>query len=62
MSRAQQKQQVPVGDDDLWDEGLFGGGEAPPAAAGAYTAKDIEVLEGPGAGAQAAGDVYRRRR
>jgi topoisomerase IV subunit B len=47
MSRAaQQKQQVPVGDDDLWDEGLFGGGEAPPAAAGAYTAKDIEVLEG----------------
>ncbi len=47
MSRAaQQKQQVPVGEDDLWDEGLFGGGEAPPAAAGAYTAKDIEVLEG----------------
>jgi topoisomerase IV subunit B len=47
MSKAaQQKQQVPVGDDDLWDEGLFGGGEPPPAAAGGYTAKDIEVLEG----------------
>ncbi|MEQ1616838.1 MAG: DNA topoisomerase IV subunit B [Terricaulis sp.] len=46
MSKVQQKQQVPVGEDDLWDEGLFGGGEAPPAAAGGYTAKDIEVLEG----------------
>ncbi len=47
MSKAaQQKQQVPVGDDDLWDEGLFGGGEPPPAASGGYTAKDIEVLEG----------------
>ncbi len=45
MSRAaQQKQQVAVGEDDLWDEGLFGG--APPAASGGYTAKDIEVLEG----------------
>ncbi len=46
MSKAQQKRQEPVGDKDLWDEGLFGGGEVPPAAAGAYTAKDIEVLEG----------------
>ena len=45
MSKAQQKQRDPVGDKNLWDEGLFGG-EAPPAAAGGYTAKDIEVLEG----------------
>ncbi|MGQ0533205.1 MAG: ATP-binding protein, partial [Caulobacteraceae bacterium] len=34
------------GDDNLWESGLFGESEAPPAAAGAYTAKDIEVLEG----------------
>ena len=46
MSRAiQQKRQDPMGGEDLWDEGLFGG-EPPPAAAGGYTAKDIEVLEG----------------
>src|SRR5205085_12043882 len=30
----------------LWDSDLFGSNEAPPAAAGGYTAKDIEVLEG----------------
>lgn len=30
----------------LWDSNLFGESETPPAAAGAYTAKDIEVLEG----------------
>jgi topoisomerase-4 subunit B len=32
--------------DALWGEDLFGANEPPPAAAGAYTAKDIEVLEG----------------
>ncbi len=39
---------MPNDDDDgkLWESGLFGETEAPPAAAGAYTAKDIEVLEG----------------
>jgi topoisomerase IV subunit B len=46
MSQARQKQRDPVDEKDLWDEGLFGGGDAPPAAAGGYTAKDIEVLEG----------------
>src|SRR5215813_14116591 len=30
----------------LWDADLFGTAEAPPAATGGYTAKDIEVLEG----------------
>jgi topoisomerase-4 subunit B len=44
MTKAQQKRQDPV-DDDIFDEGLFGR-EAPPAAGGGYTAKDIEVLEG----------------
>jgi topoisomerase-4 subunit B len=47
MNRAaQQKRQDSVGDDELWDEGLFGGSAPPPAASGGYTAKDIEVLEG----------------
>jgi topoisomerase-4 subunit B len=45
MTRAQQKRQEPVDEKNLWDEGLFGG-EPPAAAAGGYTAKDIEVLEG----------------
>ncbi|GIK47906.1 MAG: DNA topoisomerase 4 subunit B [Alphaproteobacteria bacterium] len=32
--------------ENLWGEELFGANDAPPAAAGGYTAKDIEVLEG----------------
>ena len=47
MAQAQKKSSMPKdGDDKLWDDNLFGGSEAPPAAAGGYTAKDIEVLEG----------------
>jgi topoisomerase-4 subunit B len=41
-----QTQKKSGSDADLWDDDLFGAGEPPPAAAGAYTAKDIEVLEG----------------
>ena len=41
-----QTQKKTGSDADLWDDDLFGAGEPPPAAAGAYTAKDIEVLEG----------------
>lgn len=47
MVQTQKKSSMPKdGDDNLWDGGLFGENEAPPAAAGGYTAKDIEVLEG----------------
>jgi topoisomerase-4 subunit B len=49
MAQAQKKSPMPNHDDDdgkLWESGLFGENEAPPAAAGGYTAKDIEVLEG----------------
>src|SRR5215510_4373814 len=41
-----QTQKKSGSDADLWDDDLFGAGDPPPAAAGAYTAKDIEVLEG----------------
>jgi topoisomerase-4 subunit B len=46
---AQTRKKSPMAKDDdksLWDGNLFGETEAPPAAAGGYTAKDIEVLEG----------------
>ncbi len=53
MAQAQKKSPMPKDGDDgkpsekLWEKGLFGGDDAPPpAAAGGYTAKDIEVLEG----------------
>src|SRR5512134_3804927 len=46
MAQAQKKSPMPKDDEKLWDGGLFGESEAPPAAAGGYTAKDIEVLEG----------------
>jgi topoisomerase-4 subunit B len=51
MAQAQKKSSMPKsgdGDDkNLWDSGLFGESDPPPpAASGAYTAKDIEVLEG----------------
>ena len=48
MAQAQKKSPMPKddGDNKLWESGLFGENEAPPAAAGGYTAKDIEVLEG----------------
>jgi topoisomerase-4 subunit B len=43
---ASQKNSATAKPDQLWGEDLFGANDAPPAAAGAYTAKDIEVLEG----------------
>jgi topoisomerase-4 subunit B len=43
---AQTQKKSGGGPEDLWGSELFGGSEAPPAAAGGYTAKDIEVLEG----------------
>ncbi len=48
MAQAQKKAAGPKtgGAENLWSEDLFGAGDPPPAAAGAYTAKDIEVLEG----------------
>jgi len=51
MAQAQKKSPTPKTGkaepgESLWDSGLFGENEAPPAAAGGYTAKDIEVLEG----------------
>jgi topoisomerase-4 subunit B len=48
MAQAQKKSasSKSAGSEGLWGEDLFGAGEAPPAAAGDYTAKDIEVLEG----------------
>ena len=46
MTRAQQKRPEPVDEKNLWDQGLFGDSGPAPAASGAYTAKDIEVLEG----------------
>jgi topoisomerase-4 subunit B len=49
MAQPQKKSPTPKtgkSDGSLWDTGLFGESEAPPAAAGGYTAKDIEVLEG----------------
>ncbi|PZO54905.1 MAG: DNA topoisomerase IV subunit B [Alphaproteobacteria bacterium] len=47
MAQTQKKSSMPKdGDNSLWDGNLFGESEAPPAAAGGYTAKDIEVLEG----------------
>nr|WP_083197079.1 DNA topoisomerase IV subunit B [Candidatus Viadribacter manganicus] len=48
MAQAQKKSSMPKdGDDKLWDGNLFGDSDPPPAAAkDAYTAKDIEVLEG----------------
>ncbi len=51
MAQAQKKQTAPKtgasSKDSLWDSGLFGENDPPPAAAaGGYTAKDIEVLEG----------------
>ena len=48
MAQAQKKSSMPKdGDDNLWDGNLFGESDPPPAAAkNAYTAKDIEVLEG----------------
>ena len=48
MAQAQKKSSMPKdGDDNLWDGNLFGESDPPPAAAkDAYTAKDIEVLEG----------------
>ncbi|MBX3509774.1 MAG: DNA topoisomerase IV subunit B [Hyphomonadaceae bacterium] len=48
MANAQKKSAPPKTgkDENLWDSGLFGESEAPPAAGGGYTAKDIEVLEG----------------
>ncbi len=45
MAQAQNKQKA-KDEASLWDSDLFGTSEAPPAAAGGYTAKDIEVLEG----------------
>jgi len=47
MAQAEKKSVTPkAGEAGLWNEDLFGANEPPPAAAGAYTAKDIEVLEG----------------
>ena len=48
MAQAQKKQAASKTDkaDALWGEDLFGSSDPPPQAAGAYTAKDIEVLEG----------------
>jgi topoisomerase IV subunit B len=49
MAQAQKKSPTSKtggSDESLWDSGLFGDSETPPAAAGGYTAKDIEVLEG----------------
>jgi topoisomerase-4 subunit B len=48
MAQAQKKSSMPKdGDEKLWDGNLFGESDPPPAAAkDAYTAKDIEVLEG----------------
>jgi len=48
MAQAQKKSSMPKdGDNNLWDGNLFGENDPPPAAAkDAYTAKDIEVLEG----------------
>ena len=47
MAQAQKKPSMSKTDkSDLWESNLFGESEAPPAAAGGYTAKDIEVLEG----------------
>src|SRR5215470_10491831 len=46
MASAQNKQTKPQDSASLWDSDLFGTAEAPPAASGGYTAKDIEVLEG----------------
>lgn len=47
MAQAQKKSEgSKTGDESLWSEDLFGAGDPPPAAAGTYTAKDIEVLEG----------------
>src|SRR5712672_76628 len=46
MAQAQKKSPMATDDKSLWDGNLFGETEAPPAAAGGYTAKDIEVLEG----------------
>src|SRR5690606_16872840 len=47
MAQAQKKSSMPKDGDNLWDGSLFGESDPPPAAAkDAYTAKDIEVLEG----------------
>ncbi len=47
MAQAEKKSAAPKkGEAELWNEDLFGTGDPPPAAAGGYTAKDIEVLEG----------------
>ena len=46
MAQAQKKSSM-AKDENLWDGNLFGESDPPPAAAkDAYTAKDIEVLEG----------------
>ncbi|MEZ5971219.1 MAG: DNA topoisomerase IV subunit B [Hyphomonadaceae bacterium] len=46
MAQAQKKSSMAKGD-NLWDGSLFGDSDPPPSAAkDAYTAKDIEVLEG----------------
>ena len=46
MAQTQKKSSMAKDGDNLWDGNLFGENEPPPAAAGGYTAKDIEVLEG----------------
>ncbi len=46
MAQTQKKSSMAKDGGDLWDGNLFGESEPPPAAAGGYTAKDIEVLEG----------------
>ena len=46
MAQTQKKSSMAKDGGDLWDGNLFGENEPPPAAAGGYTAKDIEVLEG----------------
>jgi len=48
MAQTQKKSPMPKdGDENLWDDGLFGESDPPPPAAkDGYTAKDIEVLEG----------------
>src|SRR5262245_999531 len=46
MAQAQNKPSMAKDGETLGEANLFGESEAPPAAAGGYTAKDIEVLEG----------------
>jgi topoisomerase-4 subunit B len=46
MAQTQKKSSMAKDGGNLWDGNLFGENEPPPAAAGGYTAKDIEVLEG----------------